>query len=178
MSEHDPANRIANWPKGDLMRYEKIMVPFDGSEHAANALSAACDLMRDSETSQLHVVTIVPAPAVPPEPRRLPSNGVLHMPVALMDADDYAAVIMGALDEAREDLEIKVRELAEEFGDRVVVGVRANLSPVDGINEYAGENGCDLIVMGRRGLGALRGMLGSVSFGVLRSADCPVLTVK
>lgn len=33
-------------------------------------------------------------------------------------------------------------------------------------------------IMGRRGLGALRGMLGSVSFGVLRSVDVPVLTVK
>ena len=32
--------------------------------------------------------------------------------------------------------------------------------------------------MGRRGLGALRGMLGSVSYAVLRNADMPVLTVK
>ena len=32
--------------------------------------------------------------------------------------------------------------------------------------------------MGRRGLGAIRGMLGSVSFGVLRATDVPVLTVK
>ena len=36
----------------------------------------------------------------------------------------------------------------------------------------------DLVVMGRRGLGALRGMIGSVSFGVLRSVDVPVLTGK
>ena len=35
-----------------------------------------------------------------------------------------------------------------------------------------------LVVMGRRGLGALRGRIGSVSFGVLRSVDVPVLTVK
>ena len=36
----------------------------------------------------------------------------------------------------------------------------------------------DLVVMGRRGLGALRGMLGSVDFGVLRSVEVPILTVK
>ena len=51
-------------------------------------------------------------------------------------------------------------------------------SPVDGISAYASEHDCDLIVMGRRGLGALRGMLGSVSYGVLRTAEIPVLTVK
>lgn len=31
---------------------------------------------------------------------------------------------------------------------------------------------------GRHALGALRGMLGSVSYGVLRSVEVPVLTVK
>lgn len=46
------------------------------------------------------------------------------------------------------------------------------------LSRYAEEHDCDLIVMGRRGLGAIRGMLGSVSFGVLRATDVPVLTVK
>ena len=47
-------------------------------------------------------------------------------------------------------------------------------SPVDGINDFAKEHGCDLIVMGSRGLG----VLGSVSYGVLRSAEIPVLVAK
>ena len=36
----------------------------------------------------------------------------------------------------------------------------------------------DLVVMGCRGLDAVRGMIGSVSAAVLRSVDCPVLVVK
>ena len=51
-------------------------------------------------------------------------------------------------------------------------------SPVEGIADYVRSHDIDLVVMGRRGLGALRGMIGSVSFGVLRSVDVPVLTVK
>ena len=35
-----------------------------------------------------------------------------------------------------------------------------------------------MIAMGSRGLGALRGMIGSVSFAVLRSSQIPVLIVK
>lgn len=61
---------------------------------------------------------------------------------------------------------------------KLVIESRLAGSPVDGITNYAMDHRCDLIVMGRRGLGALRGMLGSVSYGVLRSSEIPVLTVK
>ena len=44
--------------------------------------------------------------------------------------------------------------------------------------DYAKHHDVDLIVMGRRGLGAIRGMLGSVSYSLLRETDIPVLTVK
>ncbi|MBO4364916.1 MAG: universal stress protein [Eggerthellaceae bacterium] len=160
------------------MRYKNILVPFDGSEHAKRALEAAIDLMRDSDDAQLRVLTVVPAPAVPPETKRRRLGNASRTPVALMDMDDYAEVVMQAVDDARDDLREKMAEAIAEFGERAIPDACANLSPVDGITEYVQSNGCDLIVMGRRGLGALRGMLGSVSYGVLRSADVPVLTVK
>ena len=56
--------------------------------------------------------------------------------------------------------------------------IRDSPSAVDGIIDYASDHSCDLIVMGRRGLGAIRGLLGSVSYGVIRATTTPVLTVK
>lgn len=47
------------------------------------------------------------------------------------------------------------------------------------ITGYAGANGFDLIVMGTRGRGGLAHLLmGSVAESVIRTAPCPVLTVK
>jgi nucleotide-binding universal stress UspA family protein len=59
--------------------------------------------------------------------------------------------------------------------DRQIVVGRA----ADEIVEAAGRPDVDLVVVGARGLGALeRVLLGSVSEGVLRHADRPVLIVK
>ena len=46
------------------------------------------------------------------------------------------------------------------------------------ITAYADEGGYDCIVMGHRGLGAVRGMLGSVCYSVLHKTNVPVLIVK
>jgi len=47
------------------------------------------------------------------------------------------------------------------------------------IAAYAGDNGFDLIVMGTRGRGGFaRLLIGSVAESVIRTASCPVLTVK
>ena len=74
------------------------------------------------------------------------------------------------------------RELIEQTRDdaqcQIVADAVISSSPVEGIADYVKSHDIDLVVMGRRGLGALRGMIGSVSFGVLRSVDVPVLTVK
>ena len=62
--------------------------------------------------------------------------------------------------------------------NRIVIEFLEETAPGPQIVSYARDNGCDLIVMGSRGLGALRGMLGSVSSHVLREAEMPVMVVK
>ncbi len=69
----------------------------------------------------------------------------------------------------------KCKSLPENVDLKIVVK-RGN--PRDVICQYAADNDIDCIVMGRRGGGSIRATLGSVSTGVLRGTDLPVLVVK
>ena len=52
-------------------------------------------------------------------------------------------------------------------------------SPAVVILDFATSNNADLIVMGSRGLGIVKGvLLGSVSQYIVEQARCPVLVVK
>ncbi|MBM6755434.1 universal stress protein [Collinsella tanakaei] len=157
------------------MFFKNVMVPYDESEHATSALHIAFGMVGDDPGAQIHVVMIVGAGAVP-----APSlvGGAFDTPIdtgSLMEYDN----MMGALVErTRNEIERVVEDARDGAQCKVNVVVRTASAPVEGIAEYVADHSIDLVVMGRRGLGALRGMLGSVSFGVLRSVDVPVLTVK
>ena len=67
--------------------------------------------------------------------------------------------------------------------DRTVLGatavVRISTSPALAIVDYAREVRVDLIIMGTHGRGAMAQLLmGSVAERVVRTAPCPVLTVR
>ena len=81
------------------------------------------------------------------------------------------------LDEAKKVL-VEMEQLADEVPNKAHAHLLKGSSPADLLLKCAQDEGCDLIVMGSRGLGALRGILGSVSSYVLRNADVPVLIVK
>ena len=72
----------------------------------------------------------------------------------------------------------QIDSILEELDNCVVIEFLEETSPGSQIVAYAEAAKCDLIVMGSRGLGAIRGMLGSVSNHVLREASMPVLVVK
>lgn len=46
------------------------------------------------------------------------------------------------------------------------------------LTSFFEEQSCDLVIMGSRGLGGVKGYLGSVSRKVLLRAKCPVIIVK
>ena len=157
------------------MLFKNVLVPYDESEHAKSALHTALGMVGDNPEATVHVVMIVSTGAVP-----VPTlaGGAFDDPFNSGSSEGYDAMISSIVQRSRNEME-RVAETARDGACcKVEVSAVLSGSAVDGIAEYVTTHGIDLVVMGRRGLGALRGMLGSVSFGVLRSVDVPVLTVK
>lgn len=159
------------------MKFRHVMVPYDGSDHAKNALQYAKDLVATSPEARITVVHAVPSSYVGMD--RMGTDGALDgVPYGMLDYEEYQGVVKHVLDEAQKRVAEDLGDAVADLGDRADVVAVAGASPADALARYADEHDCDLIVMGRRGLGAIRGMLGSVSFGLLRATDVPVLTVK
>jgi nucleotide-binding universal stress UspA family protein len=165
------------------MLFHDILVPFDGSDHSRRALDIACNFYNASvccgETTKIHVVKIVE----PPENVliRYDDSSGFGMAGMAMSQNDFIAWRQSKLDE---DLVTLQNELSE-IGDvdaisdgNLTVEVVPETSFAESITEAAAERDCDVIIMGSRGLGALRGVLGSVSYGVLRASKIPVLITK
>ena len=159
------------------MLYKKILVPFDGSEPARHALAVAKNLVADDPNATLYLLSVLPAGTLAAHFESADSTQG-NTPMLLADPNAYQSVIQSETEMARAKL---MEGAADDLGDvqcHVVQDVAMGGSVPDGIVDYGTAHDCEIIVMGRRGLGALRGMLGSVSYGVLHSADIPVLTVK
>ena len=136
---------------------ERIVVGFDGSEHARKALQRAADI---SDGATVAVVSAANVSSF----MRDPAGGVAAVDPA--DAEARAS----ALKEAREYLE-----------GRGINGVyvEGHGRPADVIVEEAKESGADLIVVGTRGHGAVTQLfMGSVSTNVVHHAPCDVLIVR
>ena len=157
------------------MLFKKVLVPYDESEHALSAVHTAFDLVGDDPEAELHIMSAVTISAVP---NPLFASAAIEDPFSAASEVDYDDMMGALLHRIRTDMEQMVKNARDDAKCKVKVNAVICSSPVEGIAEYVDHNDIDLIVMGRRGLGALRGMLGSVSFGVLRSVDVPVLTVK
>jgi nucleotide-binding universal stress UspA family protein len=144
-----------------MVSFRKILVPVDFSDHSARALDLAVEVAGafQARVELLHCYQLSPAALSP-----------------------YGMVLPESFD--REVREAAARRLAE-WRDKVAargIQVGANLSsmlPSLAITDTADELGADLIVMGTRGLSGLKHvLLGSVAERVLRTARCPVLTVR
>lgn len=139
--------------------FKNILIAYDGSEHARKAAVLAGNLAREQKGEAfLWIVTVMdPFPQSFGEPYR--SQYIEQHTSEGQTMIQEAAGLAGAGIEIRHEL---------IFG-----------APAHSILQVAETRGCDLIVMGTRGLGLLEGLLvGSQAQRVISNAKCPVLIVK
>lgn len=143
------------------MQIARILVPTDFSEHAQKAIESA-EILAKPLGAAIHLLH------------------VLHLPVQAV-TPEMAVVPVGFWQDLRAHAERKLdeaRKAIEGHGVRCTTEVIEDI-PGFAIAAAAKRANADLIVMGSRGLtGIKHAVLGSVAERTVRSAPCPVLTVK
>jgi nucleotide-binding universal stress UspA family protein len=148
---------------------KKILIPVDGSPHAAAAVDFASDIAKTSGASVtlLHVIGVTAGAHIPPEMRES------------AEAENVRVTTAGLLRSVATEILAEAEGRARDHGVEQVEAVIEVGDPAERIVACAKDQGADLIAMGRRGLGDAAGLLlGSVSHKVVYLAECPCLTVK
>ncbi len=139
--------------------YDKILIPIDGSDAAANAIPYALNAAKTYDAA-IYTVSVVD------------TGGI----------DGSGEKRKTMYEEFQKKSKRLVEELirgAEEEGIRTTAGSIAEGKPHQAILRYAEERNIDLIVMGTHGRGGIRYPLRrSVTEAVLRRADAPVLAIR
>lgn len=144
----------------------KILVPVDGSEQSFKAIDIAAELVKEGDS--VLIFTVVGRADLPEALQQYARVEHIESPPEWRYEQLVAS---GILDAAKKRAKEKG---VEQVATLVRTGDRAQA-----IIDVAGEEGVALIVMGNRGLGAVRGLaFGSVSQKVNHAADIPVITVK
>lgn len=139
----------------------KILVPVDGSVAALQAVRQALRMVDEGLRATLVLANVQ-------EPATLYEMLLAHDP----------EVIERVSAEAGLHLLEPARALARAAGVEHEIEV-ARGDPAHTLVDIVDNFGCDLVVMGSRGMGTLRSaLLGSVAHEVLHAAPVPVLVVK
>ncbi len=139
----------------------KILVPVDGSDLALDAVRHALHLKGEGLKASFVLATVQ-------EPTYL-------YEMVLAPGADVLERVSGAVgSRALEGAEALFRGAGEPFEREIGSG-----DPAQTLVEVAQRFGCEAIIMGARGRGALRSaLLGSVSQAVLQASKVPVTIVK
>lgn len=153
------------------MKYENILVPYDGSDSSKKALSTALEYVDLGIGGKTTAFFAAPVPQFETQDFKIAEHISGSRPLSAAEA---AEMQERYLQFHREQLESELGEFVQMAGDSLDLAIGQG-KPSKAILEYAHSHRVDLIVMGSRGLNAVAGMLGSVSYAVLRNAECPVM---
>lgn len=139
----------------------KILLPVDGSELSLWAVRHAVELARSGLQAHFVLANVQEPPT-------------LYEVVTVHDAEVLEGMAEGAGRHALEGAEALLRAAGLPFDSEIASG-----DPAHTLIELAETHACQAIVMGARGIGALRaGLFGSVSRAVLDDSPVPVTIVK
>jgi nucleotide-binding universal stress UspA family protein len=149
-------------------RINRILIPHDGSEYADKALFWALDIA-EKYNAKAEVINVIPL------------SGLFSTSMHPLEAG--APLLEPSLQRSRESAHRMVTSVLEKARlSKPSVAISSKIlegKPAEKIVEAAKEGGFDLIVMGSRGLGAVKEFfLGSVTGRVANTATCPVVIVK
>jgi len=144
------------------IRIQRILLPTDFSDYSATATKYACELVTkfDAELHLLHTLEV-----------HLSSTPAFGM---VLDLPSY-------VQESRTAAENSLRSVLDHqwSAGRKVVQAVVDGSPKAAIVRYARTHEIDLIILATHGRSGLAHMIiGSVAESVVRTAPCPVLTVR
>lgn len=142
--------------------FKHILIPVDFSTHSTAALRLGADLAArfQSSLTLLHVYD--------PLPYALPADYEMYTP-------EQRKIILAELEKGL----ATAQRRAETAGALRVHTQLIEGTPAKAIAEFAATKHIDLIVIGTRGRRGLQhALLGSVAERVVRTAPCPVLTVR
>lgn len=146
-----------------MIALKNVLVATDFSDASATALDYGRHFARTFGAS-LHVIHVV------------------ENMMARFAADAYPVVLPDLQKEVEEAGQKKLLAALndEDFTQlNAVPAVRTSAAPASAIAEYAKEAKVDLIIMGTHGRGGVaHWLMGSVAERVVRTATCPVLTVR
>jgi nucleotide-binding universal stress UspA family protein len=145
-----------------MIQLDRILVATDFSEHARMAFDYAVELARTFD-AELLLCSVVEGPSLLSQ---VPPGGEAYFPPNLTDL----------LKQSAQETCEKLLQQAGLTKARILTPAG---TPFVEIVRTARDENADLVVVGTHGRGAIaHALLGSVAEKVVRSAPCPVLTVR
>ncbi|QPT41219.1 Universal stress protein family [Oligella ureolytica] len=142
----------------------KVLVAIDGSKNSLEALRWAIKIIAGSDKSEIVMVNAQPSFQTVHSKRLFSQSDIREYQELLFEESVAEAKKIVDAQSIPYTLELLVGDPKQCIVDRVLESQKTD-EPIE------------MIVMGSRGLGPIRSVLGGVSYGVIQAAICPVTII-
>lgn len=143
---------------------KNILVAYDGSLVSRQAIEEAKRQAAQSDSdAEVHVISVIK-----------PTGPSTNVAISRNIGNHLLEKLRPQMDKIKEEFEKDTITISTD----IILGKTNENAGIE-VCKYAKDNEIDLIIIGSRGLGNIRGMfLGSVSNNIVQNSICPVLVMK